>query len=177
MTTDSRRENGVALVIAMLMTLLLSALGAVLVLTTSSETLISSNFLNASDGLYAADAVIERAMDDLANVRDWNALLDGSARSGFIDGAAGGARTLPDGSTIDLTQALNMANCGKVSMCSDADLVGNRTGDRPWGANNPVWQLYAYGKVQDLVSTGTINSPYYIMLMVADDPSEADGIR
>ena len=41
--------------------------------------------------------------------------------------------------------------------------------------NNPRWQPYAYGNLQDMLpSTDTINSPYFVVLMVADDPSEND---
>lgn len=163
-----------ALVIALMAVLLLSALGFALILTTSTESMIAGNYSSAQEGLYAADAVVERAMDDLLTVPDWNRLLDGSATSAFVDGPPSGTRTMPDGSTLDLSQVLNNANCGKTSTCSASDLTGNATGDRPWGANNPVWQLYAYGPVNNLLPTNTINSPFYAVVMVADDPSEND---
>jgi hypothetical protein len=171
---DIRREDGIAMVVAMMAMLLMTALGVALVLTTSSETMIAHNFRNSHEALYAADAVIERAMDDVLTVPDWNKLLDGSTQSAFIDGAPSGARTLPDGSTIDLTQALNMANCQKVTTCSDADLNAY-TSERPWGLNNPRWKLYAYGNLRDMLpATDTINSSYYAMVMVGDDPSDND---
>jgi hypothetical protein len=173
MHSDWRAEKGVAIVIAMMAMLLMSALGLALVLTTTSETLISANFRNGQEAAYAADAVIERAMDDLLTVPDWNKLLDGSEQSGFIDGAPSGARTLKDGSTIDLGQAINMANCQKVANCSVDDMNAN-TSERPWGFNNPRWKLYAYGNLNDMLPTGTINSPYYVVLFVGDDPSEND---
>ncbi len=174
MHMDIRRENGIALVVAMMAMLLMSALGLALVLTTTSETLISGNFRNSAEASYAADAVLERAMDDVLTVSDWNKLLDGSTQSAFVDGAPSGARTLLDGSTIDLTQAVNMANCQKVTSCSAAEMNAN-TSERPWGANNPRWNLYAYGNLRDMMPTASINSPYYVVLMVADDPSENDG--
>jgi hypothetical protein len=167
------REDGMALVIAMMALLLLTALGTALVMTTSTETLIAGNFRNANEGLYAADAVIERAMDDLLTVPDWNQLLAGSVQSAFIDGAPSGARTLPDGSTIDLTQVLNMANCNKLTSCSAADMNAISS-QRPWGTNNPRWQLYAYGKISDMLPNSTVNSSYYGIVMVADDPAETD---
>jgi hypothetical protein len=163
------------MLIAMMAMLLMSALGVALVLTTSSETMIAGNFSNNSEALYAADAAVERAMEDILTVPDWNKLLDGSTQSAFVDGAASGVRTLPDGSTIDLTQAINMANCQKVTTCSAAEMNAI-TSERPWGLNNPRWQMYAYAKIQDLLpATDTINSPYYVMVMVADDPSDTDG--
>jgi PilX N-terminal len=174
MRMDIRREDGMAIVIAMMALLLLTALGTALVMTTSTETLIAGNFRNANEGLYAADAAVERAMDDLLTVPDWNQLLSGAVQSAFIDGAPSGARTLPDGSTLDLTQVLNMANCNKLTTCSAAEMNTSTT-QRPWAANNPRWQLYAYGKIGDMLPNGTINSPYYAIVMIADDPSENDG--
>jgi len=172
---DIRREDGIAMVIAMMAMLLMTALGVALVLTTSSETMIAGNFRNGQEALYAADAVVERAMDDVLTVPDWNKLLDGTTQSAFVDGAPSGARTLPDGSTIDLTQALNMANCQKVTTCSDTDMNAY-TSERPWGVNNPRWKLYAYGNLRDMLpATDTINSSYYTMVLVGDDPSDNDG--
>ena len=71
-------DDGVALVIAMMAMLLLAALGAALVLTTSSETVIAGNYRNSGEALYAADAIVERALDGLLTVSDWNALLNSS---------------------------------------------------------------------------------------------------
>lgn len=170
---DTRNERGIALIVALMAMMLMAALGAALVMTTMSETSISGNYSRANEALYAADAAMERAVDDLLTVPDWNKLLNGSTQSAFVDGAPSGLRTLPDGSTIDIGQALNMANCGKVTACSAADLTAY-TPTRPWGANNPVWQAYAYGPLNTIISTGTVNSQFYVMVMVADDPSETD---
>jgi len=171
-----RGERGIAMIIAMMAMLLMSALGTALVLTTTTETNIAGNFRNASEALYAADSGLERAMEDILTVPDWNKLLDGSTQSAFVDGAPSGTRTLQDGSTIDLTQAINMANCQKVTTCSDADLIDPSNKERPWGVNNPRWRLYAYAHLKDMLpATDTINSPYYVVVMVADDPSDNDG--
>jgi len=170
----ARREEGMALVVALMAMLLMTALGLALVMTISSETMIAGNFRNSHEALYAADAALERGMDDLLTVPDWNRLLDGSERSAFVDGAPSGSRTLADGSTIDLSQAINMANCGKVTTCSSSDMNAV-TNERPWGANNPRWQLYAHGPMNDMLPAATINSPFYVMVLVGDDPSENDG--
>jgi len=39
----------------------------------------------------------------------------------------------------------------------------------------PVWQLFAYGPVSDLLPNGTVSSPIYVVVMIGDDPSETDG--
>jgi hypothetical protein len=173
--TNLRREDGIALVVTLMAMVLMAALGTALVLTTSTEAMIAANFRNHHEALYAADAGLERAMDELPTVPDWSSLLDGSVPSAFTDGSAAGSRVLPDGSTLDLDQVLNLANCGKPTTCSAADLTGNATGDRPWGANNPIWRLYAHNRLDALTPTGIIDSLYYVVVLVGDDPSETDG--
>jgi hypothetical protein len=153
--------------------LLLTALGMALTLTTSTEARISTNYRDGVEALYAADAAVERVMQDVLTVPDWNRMLDGSATSAFVDGPIG-TRTLPDGSTLDLLQATNMVRCGKTA-CGDADMNA-LTAERPWAANNPRWQLYAYGPVDEMLPTETINSSMYVVVWVGDDPSENDNL-
>lgn len=96
---------------------------------------------------------------------DWTLVISGALRSSWVDGAASGTRTLADGSTIDLTQIVNLANCQKPTLCSTADMDAV-TADRPWGASNPRWVLFAYGAVRDLLpGSSTIDSPYYVVLL------------
>ena len=75
---------------------------------------------------------------------------------------------------MDLTRATNLARCGQVAACTDSDMKAV-TDARPWGANNPRWQLYAYGPVARLLAPGEIDSRVYVMVWVGDDPSEIDG--
>ena len=112
---DIRREDGIAMIVAMMAMLLMTALGLALVLTTSSETMIAGNFRNSSEALYAADAVLERSMDDILTVADWNKMINpttpgGLVQSAFIDGLSlTTTRTLPDGSTLNIDQAVNLS--------------------------------------------------------------------
>jgi hypothetical protein len=171
MTTNN--DRGAALITALMAMLLLTALGLALVLNTTTEGMITGNFRSGQEALYAADAGVERVMDDLLTVPDWNNILKGTVRSAFIDGAPNGTRSLPDGTTIDLTQATNMANCGHVATCSIAEMNAS-TEDRPWSTNNPRWNLYAYGPLNTIISTGTVNSNVYVIVWVGDDQSEND---
>jgi hypothetical protein len=172
-------ERGLALIVALLVMALLTALGMALMLTSQTETLISANYRDSMEGEYAADAALERVMDDVLTVPDWNTLLatnDGitaGVTSGFHDTSASSSITLPDGRTIDLAKATYMINCGKTSVCSDVDMDAS-TMDRPWGKNNPRFHLYAWGAVNDLTPTGTVNSPYYIAVWIGDDQSDND---
>ena len=167
-------ERGVALVLALMTMVLMMALGAALVLVTSSETMIAANFRAANEALYAADAVFERALGDLGGAPGWKSVLSGGARSPFVDGPPTGVRTLADGSRIDLAEIANTANCQKPVGCSDADLNA-KTGDRPWGVNNPRWTPYAYGRLADVAGSPSISSPFYVVAFVGDDASENDG--
>lgn len=166
-------DRGTALITAIMATLLLSALGLALVLSTSTEGMIAGNFRNGQEALYAADGAVERVMDDLLTVPDWNNILQGNVRSAFIDGAPSGNRVLPDGTTINLTAATNVANCGHIAACTVAEM-NTSTEDRPWGTNNPRWVLYAYGPLNTMVPTGTLNSNIYVIVWVGDDQSEND---
>jgi len=171
--TASRSDRGTALITALMAMLLLSALGLALIFSTTTEGMITSNFRNGQEAMYAADAAVERVMDDLLTVPDWNNILKGSVRSAFIDGSPSGNRTLPDGTTFSLTQATNMANCGHVGSCSDAEMNAV-TEDRPWGTNNPRWVLYAYGPLNTIIGSGSVNSNVYVIVWVGDDQSEND---
>jgi hypothetical protein len=170
---NTNNERGAALITALMAMLLLSALGLALVLTTSTETMIAGNFRDGQEALYAADAGVERVMDDLLTVPDWNNILNGTIRSAFVDGSPSGTRGLPDGSSLNLAEATNVVNCGKVTTCSIADMNAV-TEDRPWGTNNPRWNLYAYGLLNQMVPTSTINSSLYVIVWVGDDQSEND---
>ena len=166
-------DRGFALLIVLMAMLLLSALGLALVLNTATEGMIAGNFRVAQEAFYAADAGIELAVDDLQTVPDWNSILRGERQSAFTDGSPGGSRALSDGTTIDLALATNMLNCGHAAACS-VDEMNSSTADRPWGANNPRWNLYAYGPLGAIVSTATMSSAMYVAVWVADDQSEND---
>jgi PilX N-terminal len=157
-----RTDGGVALVVVLMAMLLMTALGTALVMTTSAETMIAANYRSAQQGAYAADAGLRRALVDLQPLRDWTPVLSGASRSTFTDAPP-----------IDLNLVLNLANCAKTTACSSADM-DRVTADRPWGAGNPRWQLYAYGKLANLwppgaqTPAGVIDSPFSVVVLVAD---------
>jgi hypothetical protein len=173
-TLNCGSERGVALIIAITAMTLMLSLGGALILLSSSETAIAANFRAAHEAIYAADAVMERALADLGRVPDWTPVLDGSVQSSFTDGSPSGTRTLVDGSTIDLAEITNLANCQKAAGCSAADVAATTT-ERPWGANNPRWALYAHGALADMLGAQSIHSGFYVVAFVGDDPSENDG--
>jgi len=165
-------EGGAALIAALMATFLLTALGLALVLGTATETMIAGNYRNGQEALYAAEAGIERSMPDLLAVPDWSAIPAGNMTSAFIDGPPGGSRTLADGASLDLTQATNLATCGKTSECSLADINAS-TDDRPSGQSNPRWRLYAYSPINQLLPTGTLSSAMYVVVWVGNHQLES----
>jgi Tfp pilus assembly protein PilX len=168
--TANRTERGIAIVFVLLAMMLLSALGVALALTTSSERQVSAAYGAGAEVFYAADAAFERAFQELSQVADWNAVLTGGM-STFVD--TSNRQVLPDGSPLNLSQATDMVNCG-VSPCSLAGMQAT-TASRPWAANNPIWQLYAFGPLSDLSPSGAIGADIYVVVWVGDDPLETDG--
>ena len=167
-----RDERGIALVLVLLCATLFLALSGALVAVMSTETTISATFREGAVVLAAADAAIVRVIDDLARAPDVSAALAGTATSTFIDGAVTGARTLPDGTSLDLSEATNVERCG-ASSCTDSEIAAI-TAERPWGASNPRWQVYASGWLSDVAPAA--DAPrVYLVVWIGDDPLETDG--
>jgi len=157
-------ERGVALVLVLLVISTVSALALSLAILVSTESRVSAAYRDGTQALYGAEAALERVLPDLAAEADLDQPLSGAGQSSFTDGPPG-LRRLPDGTFMDLHALTAMLNCGRV-VCSETDLV-QTTADRPWGANNPRWQLYGYGPLPG-------GSPVYAVVWVADDASETD---
>jgi hypothetical protein len=158
-------EAGVALVLVLLVTMTMSALAMSLAVMVSTESRVSANYRDGMETLYGAEAALARVLPDLSGEPDVNRVLTGVAVSSFTDGAPG-LRRLPDGSFTDLHALTSMLNCGRV-VCREEDLLEADNG-RPWGVNNPRWQLYGHGFLPG-------GSRVYGVVWVADDPSETDG--
>jgi hypothetical protein len=139
-----------SLVIALMSLMLLSALGTSLAVVMHTELRVVANYATSRETMYAADGALQIAAQQLLAVADWSALLSSGALSGFVDGPAGGLRRLGDGTSVDLTQATTDAN----------------TEPRPWGANNPTWQLFAFG---------WLGPRTYVIAWMGDDFAENDG--
>jgi hypothetical protein len=174
MTRLVRGEDGLAILAAVLASVLLFALGTALVLLTIAETGTAAGFVRSSEAVYAADAIAERVLPELSQLQDWTAILDGSRRSPLVDGPPEGTRTLADGSAFNLEEVVNLADCGQLTACTP-EQMDTVTVERPWGPNNPRWQLYAYSPLQTMLPAGAASSPFYVLLLVGDDGAENDG--
>lgn len=159
-------EQGTALIIALMAMMLLTALGAAVVMVSTTETHIAGNYRNSAEALYAADAAAERVVEDLLLIPRWNDILTGTAQSSFVDGAMTSAKTLPGGGTMTLCCGANTAT-GQLQAETDTLNL--------WGANNPQWKLFAWGPLKDMLPNNQIDSPMYVAVWIADDPAETDG--
>jgi hypothetical protein len=161
-------ERGSALIVALMATMLLSALGLTLVLMSNTETQISANFRNSQEALYAADAAVERVVQDLLLIPRWNDILAAGSPaqvsatpSGFFDTTT--SPTIPaSGQMINLITATQ-----KMQSASDTLNL--------WGPNNPTWRLFASGQLAAMLPNNVIDSQMYMAVWVADDPADNDG--
>ena len=165
-------DRGVALVATLLIMMLLSALALSLTMVTSTEERVADAYETRSETFYAADAAFELAIRELGRVLDWSRVLDGSTTSTFIDGQMS-SHDWPDKVARTSAEATALVTCHKKA-CTSADM-DERTAERPWGANNPRWRLFAYGPLANLSATAAVDSAVYVAVWVADDPSENDG--
>jgi hypothetical protein len=152
-------DRGSALLIALLATLLLTSLGIGLLMMSDTETAISSNFRAGNETLYAADAAIERVMQDVLLVPRWNDMLAGTMQSAFVDDTLN--PTLPSGDVLNLTSAT-------------AELQAQTDATAPWGLNNPQWHLFAYGPLNQMIGANSTSNGTYIAVWISDDPAEID---
>jgi hypothetical protein len=166
-------ERGIALIMVILVTTFLSTLGFGLLLAVFMDRLATGNMAGSVAMLYAADAGIELAAHELAQIANLDEVLAGAARSGFTDGAAGGVRGLPGGGEVDLTALTNALNCGQPASCTGPQMDA-RSKERPWGPNNPRWQLFAYGSM-DHFKQLVRPAPCYLVVWIGDDPREQGG--
>ena len=165
-------QRGVALILAMLATSFLSAVGLGLAVMVFMDRLATGNMRGSVALLHAADAGIELAAHDLART-DWNAALAGLAQASFSDGTPTGVRAIPGGDGVNLDAETNEINCGTASTCTAAQMTAN-TAARPWGVNNPHWRLYAFGPLERVAAVAH-PAPCYLAVWIADDVREEDG--
>lgn len=169
-----RSERGVAIFVTLGLGVLLTAMAIGLLLVSATDVQIAAAFRNGVEARWAADAGAHVAAVELASLPDWDGVLAGAVRSAFVDGPAGGLRAVRGAEPVDLDHVRSLADCGHAPPCSDAELDAF-TLLRPWGGDNPRWRLFAHAPLHDLLPPGAAPSPYYIVVLAADDPAESDG--
>lgn len=159
-------EHGVALLCALMVTMLIAALGGAMVVLVVSETMTSANYRTAHETFYAADTGIDFVASELRRLGGWSALLlapPGNTTSVVDDGAA--TPRAPDGTTLDLAQLTRAVQ-------ADSETRFGAIGANP---DTPVWRLYAHAPLDRLLPSGVPASPAYVVVWVADDVEDGDG--
>ena len=159
-------ERGAALLVAIVLMLVIGAIGAALALASRTETLVADGFRQTRDLLYVAEGAVALAVRDLDAFAALTTALSGATPSSFTDGAAIGAKTLPAGTSVVLC-------CGPGSVT--AEVQQRAHAGRDWGANTPQWRMFAWGRAHDWLPAGRIDSAAYVAVWIADDPADGDG--
>ena len=173
MTPSTASERGVALLITLLAIAVFTTFAAGLALSSLLGRTIAANDEAAIELANATDAALELTARELAVIADWNEVLSGIRTSTLVDGAPGD-RVLADGVTINLPEMTNELTCGSAAPCNDAQ-IGQFTSDRPWGDNNPRWQLFMHAPLPPLPAMPRPAFPVYVVVWVGDDARETDG--
>lgn len=156
----ARSERGSVLLCALMVITLIATLGAAVTLIVSSESAVAANYHASQQGLYAADAGIERALAELRALSTWGAVPSSATSfSDFNDGQA--TPRGPDGTTLNLAQMT-------IRRQAESDAVYASVPDRP------VWRLYAHAPLNRMAPGAGSVTPY-VVVWIADDPDEIDG--
>ncbi len=150
-------ERGSALVIALVVTALLAALGAAVTVTANVDASVATTLRIDRELLYAAEAGVERALQDVRQSTHWDDLLVGIQASSFLDPVA--IPVLPSGGLLDVP----------------ARTAQLQASTPPLGGNTAHWQVLASGRLADVAGPASVESAAYLVVWVADDPSETDG--
>lgn len=170
---NPRQNQGLALVVALLVLSVLSALGLGLSMVVSMDPLAAANQRESVSALYAARAGMELAARELAMAASWDPWLSGASTSTLVDGPASGPRSLPTGESLDIERLTNQLICGRDATCTEAQATAI-TRDRPWGADNPRWRPFLYGSTMSL-GLGPASEQHYVIAWIGDDGAERDG--
>ena len=154
------REEGSALLVALMASSLLAALGLALASLTVVEATISSNHRAGQQLFYAADAAVEAILADLLTTPNWTDILTGAVSSRLS-----GHAVPPAGPGI--------APRALAQLTADVQAESDAAG--VWGANTPRWRLFSFGWLTELAPIASGNSDEYLTAWVADDVDEADG--
>jgi Tfp pilus assembly protein PilX len=154
------RDTGSALILALMLSALLAGLGMSVALGADTERRMAANATFAAKALFAAHAGVDRVVADLSARPQWDMALSGVDRSAFADATQRPTRS--SGEILDLTNAT-------VELQTETNAAGT------FGANTPVWRLFAWGQFRALSAASAFDAPEYVAVWVADDPSDVDG--
>jgi hypothetical protein len=149
---NDRGEQGIALVMVMLLIVWLTALGSAMTLAAMTETAIAASYREGTETRYAAEAAVEYAVQQLAANPDWRGAVAEPGGSAFTDGPAAGRRAV-----------------GPVELDLEAATrdVEDMAAAPPGGPAAP-FVLYAFGRFRELAPLLADGSVTYVVVWIAD---------
>jgi hypothetical protein len=150
-------DRGFAVIVALLVTLALSAIGVGLLTMVDTERVIARNHREAAEVLEAAAAAGEAAFAEISAAASWHHVLAGLTLSAYRDGTL--SPRLLSNETLDVageTAALQTASDARARR----------------GLDNPRWRLFLHSPLAAVTRTSAARE--YVMAWVADDVSETD---
>jgi Tfp pilus assembly protein PilX len=157
MSSGARSDEGIAVVLALVVVLLLAALAFATVMTTDVERMSAASEPNRLAVAYAADAALERAIQELQAPPDWTSALGGGVTSALREGGA-----TMWGQSIDVTAMTS-------ELQAETDAAEAR------GADTTRWQLFLSGTLSAMVPGRPREVLPYLVAWVGDDLAESDG--
>jgi hypothetical protein len=150
-------DEGIAVVLALVVVLLLAALALATATATDVERMSAASEPNRLAAAYAADAALERAIQDLQAPPDWTTALNGSVTSTLRESGA-----TMWGQAIDLTAMTS-------ELQAETDAADAR------GADTTRWRLFLSGSLAAMVPARPREVLPYLVAWVGDDRAESDG--
>ena len=158
-------ERGVALLMALVTAALVTAVATTMVMSSSTDLVITGNTRASMEAMYAAEAAGQRAIGELATIGDWSTVL--AAPPGNVTATFDEGETMvraPDGRSLSVP-VLTAAR-------QTASAVTYGPG---FGADSPVWRLFGHADIRALLPPGVTSPPAYVLIHVADDGGDGDG--
>lgn len=152
------RDQGSGVLLAMIVMGTMLALGLGLVALSSTERAIAGNHHAGVEALYAAEALVEYVLTELASDASWSPALIGERHSAFLESTS--QPMTPWNEVLDLS-----ALTTRVQQQSDAIWSA--------GLDTPQWRVFAAGPLETLVGSGNAG-PMFLIAWVADDVADAD---
>ena len=149
-------ESGVALVHAVLVMTLVTAVSAGAAMLARTEVLVSRYHHDERGAAYAAQAMLAAALQDLDRGPQWNDVLAGVRVAAFVDGSSSALRQIPGGGTV-------LICCGPGSLTA-----------RLQSETGLAWRPFAWQSLGGLLDLREAPR-YYLIAWVIDDPADGDG--
>jgi hypothetical protein len=157
------RERGTVLLCALMVTALLTTLGASLVMVVITEALVGAHHRASQEALYAAESGVERTIGELRRMASWQTVP-----------AAGAATALPELNDGSLTPVLSdRRRLDLVRLTADRQADSDRS--YPNTPDRPAWRLFGHAPLDRLIGGDAGTAPPYVIVWIADDPGDLDG--